>query len=146
LGRAEAMWEDFWAATRTVELTEAITAHAGHLAGRYALRGADAVYVASLLAVRRSDALRRVGPEAENRGRGSRGTAGSHGLARSPDVLRVPSISRSLAAATWLRADPGTVREMRELRTFVQAAINALFCVSAQHRWRVSRVPRACPT
>jgi uncharacterized protein len=31
---AEAMWEDFWAATRTVELTETITAHAGDLAGR----------------------------------------------------------------------------------------------------------------
>jgi len=49
--RAEVMWEDFWAATRTVELTETITAHAGHLASRHALRGADAVHLASLLAV-----------------------------------------------------------------------------------------------
>ncbi len=49
--RAEAMFEDFWAATRTVELTETITAHAGHLASRHALRGADAVHLASLLAV-----------------------------------------------------------------------------------------------
>ena len=37
--------------TRTVELTETITAHAGHLASRHALRGADAVHLASLLAV-----------------------------------------------------------------------------------------------
>src|SRR5664280_2055590 len=28
--RAEVMWEDFWGATRTVELTEIVTAHAGH--------------------------------------------------------------------------------------------------------------------
>jgi uncharacterized protein len=32
--RAEVMWEDFWAATRTVELTETITAQAGQLASR----------------------------------------------------------------------------------------------------------------
>jgi uncharacterized protein len=49
--RAEVMWEDFWAATRAVELTETITAHAGQLASRHALRGADAVHLASLLAV-----------------------------------------------------------------------------------------------
>jgi uncharacterized protein len=49
--RAEGLWENFWAATRTVELTETITAHAGHLASRHALRGADAVHLASLLAV-----------------------------------------------------------------------------------------------
>ena len=45
------MWEDFWAATRTVELTDDIAAHAGALASRHALRGADAVHLASLLAV-----------------------------------------------------------------------------------------------
>jgi len=55
--RAEAMWEDFWAATRTVELTEIITAHAGHLASRHALRGADAVHLASLLAVGAAETL-----------------------------------------------------------------------------------------
>ena len=49
--RAESMWEDFWAATRTVELTDDIAAHAGDLASRHALRGADAVHLASLLAV-----------------------------------------------------------------------------------------------
>jgi predicted nucleic acid-binding protein len=49
--QAEAAWEDYWAATRPVELTPAITAHAGTLAGEYALRGADAVHLASALAV-----------------------------------------------------------------------------------------------
>jgi len=55
--RAEVLWEEFWAATRTVELTETITAHAGHLARRHALGGADAVHVASLLAVGAAETL-----------------------------------------------------------------------------------------
>jgi len=49
--RAETGWEGYWAATRTVELTEVVTAHAGELASQHALRGADAVHLASLLAV-----------------------------------------------------------------------------------------------
>jgi uncharacterized protein len=49
--QAEAAWEDFWAATRPVELTQAITAHAGALAGQHALRGADAIHLASALAM-----------------------------------------------------------------------------------------------
>jgi hypothetical protein len=49
--RAEGAWEDCWAATRPVELTDVVTAHAGQLAARHALRGADAVHLASLLAV-----------------------------------------------------------------------------------------------
>jgi predicted nucleic acid-binding protein len=49
--QAEAAWEEYWAATRPVELTEPIGAHAGQLAGQYALRGADAVHLASALAV-----------------------------------------------------------------------------------------------
>ena len=49
--RAEAAWEDYWSATRAVELTELVTAHAGELASQHALRGADAVHLASLLAV-----------------------------------------------------------------------------------------------
>jgi len=51
LRQAEAAWETFWAATRPVELGPAVTAHAGELAGRHALRGADAVHLASALAV-----------------------------------------------------------------------------------------------
>lgn len=49
--RAEAAWEDYWAATRAVQLTESVTTHAGELASQHALRGADAVHLASLLAV-----------------------------------------------------------------------------------------------
>ncbi len=54
---AEAAWEQYWRATRTVELTDAVTAHAGKLAGLHALRGADAVHLASLLAVGAADTL-----------------------------------------------------------------------------------------
>ena len=49
--RAQAAWADYWSATRAVELTELVTAHAGELASQHALRGADAVHLASLLAV-----------------------------------------------------------------------------------------------
>ena len=55
--RAEAAWEEFWAATRPVELTETITMHAGKLAAEYALRGADAVHLASVFAVGATDSL-----------------------------------------------------------------------------------------
>jgi prevent-host-death family protein len=49
--QAEAAWEGYWAATRAVELTEDVAARAGQLAGEHALRGADAVHLASALAV-----------------------------------------------------------------------------------------------
>lgn len=49
--RAEVAWEKYWAATRIVEISEPVATHAGHLAGQYQLRGADAVHLASLLAV-----------------------------------------------------------------------------------------------
>jgi predicted nucleic acid-binding protein len=48
---AEQAWEQFWSATRPVELTRAVERHAGHLAARHALRGADAVHLASALAL-----------------------------------------------------------------------------------------------
>jgi predicted nucleic acid-binding protein len=48
---AEAAWEQYWAATRPVELTETVMVRAGQLAGQHALRGADAVHLASALAV-----------------------------------------------------------------------------------------------
>lgn len=51
LAAAERDWEDFWAATRPVELTVTVEQHAGHLARAHALRGADAVHLASALAV-----------------------------------------------------------------------------------------------
>lgn len=49
--QAQAMWDEYWAATRAVELTENIAQHAGHLAAAHALRGADAVHLASVLAI-----------------------------------------------------------------------------------------------
>jgi predicted nucleic acid-binding protein len=55
--QAEAAWEEYWAATRAVDLTEKIAARAGQLAGEHALRGADAVHLASALAVGTSDLL-----------------------------------------------------------------------------------------
>ena len=51
LGTAERAWEEYWAATRAVELTAAVERRAGRLAGRLALRGADAVHLASALAI-----------------------------------------------------------------------------------------------
>lgn len=51
LRTAEATWEGFWAAIRPVELTPSVERNAGHLAARRALRGADAVHLASAMAV-----------------------------------------------------------------------------------------------
>ncbi|MDN5797534.1 MAG: type II toxin-antitoxin system VapC family toxin [Intrasporangium sp.] len=48
---AEAMWEEYWAALHVVELSEAISSRAGQLAAMHALGGADAVHLASGLAV-----------------------------------------------------------------------------------------------
>lgn len=48
---AEHTWNDYWAATRPVELTAAVEQHAGLLARQHALRGADAVHLASALAI-----------------------------------------------------------------------------------------------
>lgn len=48
---AENAWEEYWSATRPVELTRAVEQSAGQLAARHALRGADAIHLASALAV-----------------------------------------------------------------------------------------------
>jgi predicted nucleic acid-binding protein len=48
---ARQAWEAYWAATRPVELTQAVERHAGQLARDHALRGADAVHLASALAI-----------------------------------------------------------------------------------------------
>lgn len=50
-------WADFWAAIRPVELTTDVERHAGALAHSRALRGADAVHLASALAVADHDLL-----------------------------------------------------------------------------------------
>ena len=51
LSSAEEAWEDYWAAVRPVELTTAVERHAGELARLHALRGADAVHLASAMAI-----------------------------------------------------------------------------------------------
>jgi len=51
LRTAERAWEDFWAATRPVELTPAVEQRAGRLAREHTLRGTDAVHLASALAI-----------------------------------------------------------------------------------------------
>lgn len=44
-------WEAFWAAVWPVELTAAVARRAGELASEHALRGADAVHLATALSV-----------------------------------------------------------------------------------------------
>ena len=51
LDDAERAWDRYWASTRPVELTVAVEQHAGQLARTHALRGADAVHLASALAI-----------------------------------------------------------------------------------------------
>jgi uncharacterized protein len=55
LDGAEQAWEEYWAASRPVELTAAVERHAGRLARQHALRGADAVHLASALAIGDTD-------------------------------------------------------------------------------------------
>lgn len=68
LADAERDWEDFWAATRPVELTATVEQHAGHLARAHALRGADAVHLARRIGSRRPrPGSRRLGPTPAHR-------------------------------------------------------------------------------
>ncbi len=55
--RALKDWRQFWAATRVVELTEPIADAAGALVTRFVLGGADAVHLASVLALADADPL-----------------------------------------------------------------------------------------
>jgi len=51
LAAVEDAWEKYWHALRAVELTPAVARHAGDLAREHSLRGADAVHLASALAI-----------------------------------------------------------------------------------------------
>ena len=51
LATAEQAWEEYWSSARPVELTLSVGRHAGQLARLHALRGADAVHLASALAI-----------------------------------------------------------------------------------------------
>ena len=57
LAAAEQAFDEYWAATRPVELTAAVERHAGLIAGRHALWGADAVHLASALAIADPDLI-----------------------------------------------------------------------------------------
>jgi uncharacterized protein len=57
LASAERTWEEYWTATRPVELTQSVARHAGQLAGDHALRGSDAVHLASALATKDPDLI-----------------------------------------------------------------------------------------
>lgn len=57
LHEATAAFDEFWSAMRPIELTPAVERAAGDLTDRYALRGADAVHLASALAVDDSELL-----------------------------------------------------------------------------------------
>lgn len=48
---AEEEWEGYWSEVRQIEFTESVSRHAGELAGSHFLRGADAVHLASALAI-----------------------------------------------------------------------------------------------
>ena len=51
LAQAEESWAELWGATRPVELTPAVSHHAGDLAREHSLQGANAVHLASALAL-----------------------------------------------------------------------------------------------
>lgn len=51
LDASERDWDSYWAATRPVELTAAVERQAGQIARDHALRGADAIHLASALAI-----------------------------------------------------------------------------------------------
>jgi predicted nucleic acid-binding protein len=51
LATVERAWEEYWATIRPVELSPAVARHAGQLARTHVLRCADAVHLASALAV-----------------------------------------------------------------------------------------------
>ncbi len=55
LASAERSWEEYWTATRTVELSQSVARHAGQLACDHSLRGADAAHLASALAMNDPD-------------------------------------------------------------------------------------------
>ncbi|WP_104084425.1 type II toxin-antitoxin system VapC family toxin [Cryobacterium sp. Y11] len=55
--RAETGWEHVWMTVRAIELTDTVTARVGQLASSYALRGADAVHLASFRAIGGADSV-----------------------------------------------------------------------------------------
>lgn len=81
LNTVEQTWGEYWAAIRPVELTTAVEQHAGRLTRSYALRGADAVHLASALAIGDYDLVMAVWDRSLHRG------ARSAGLRVAPSAL-----------------------------------------------------------
>jgi predicted nucleic acid-binding protein len=78
---AASAWEEFWMATRPVELSPTVERHAGELAGRHALCGVAAVHLASALAIGAPDLVVAVWDRPLHRG------VVAKGLAVAPQVL-----------------------------------------------------------
>ncbi|CAN5693794.1 MAG: type II toxin-antitoxin system VapC family toxin [Ilumatobacteraceae bacterium] len=74
-------WEEFWSAVRPVELTATVERHAADLSGRQQLRGADAVHLASVMAVSSPDIVVAVWDRRLHTG------ARAEGLAVAPALL-----------------------------------------------------------
>jgi uncharacterized protein len=74
-------WEEFWAATRPVELRQDVERLAGELAQRHSLRGADAVHLASALTVPKPELIVAVWDKRLHAG------AQAEGLATAPAKL-----------------------------------------------------------
>lgn len=81
LNTAGQAWREYWAVVRPVELTTAVEQHAGRLTRSHALRGADAVHLASALAIGDSDLVMAVWDRRLHRG------AWSAGLRVAPAAL-----------------------------------------------------------
>jgi uncharacterized protein len=97
LDLAEQAWEEYWAASRPVELTAAVERHAGQLAREHALRGADAVHLASALAIGDPDLVIAVWDRPLHTG------ARAAGIRVAPAQLDVTAASRTAQAPP---ADP----------------------------------------
>ena len=89
LRMAETAWEQYWAAVRPVELTAAVERHAGQLARTHALRGADAVHLASALTIGDPDLILAVWDRRLHAG------AATAGLPIAPADLHGPSLTPS---------------------------------------------------
>lgn len=78
---AEREWERYWASVRKIDLTPAVAGRAGDLAAKHGLGGADAVHLASVLALGDATVIFAVWDRRLRRG------ARSAGVRLAPSVL-----------------------------------------------------------
>ena len=93
LDTAERAWEHYWAAVRPVELTAAVERHAGQLARTRALRGADAVHLASALALADPDLIIAVWDRRLHAGAAAAGLQVAPADIQGPDLAPPPGQS-----------------------------------------------------